>query len=150
MPQKSKWRSPRLSWGGPATNPTGSRTCSSSTQKLGSASRECPSDAFVTEERLSCCFQFFSPLGIHFGIRKVQPIERIDDDCGHGQAGEPFVVRGDDQPGCMGRSSVRDHLFVGVHVVIPVLALLEVGGRKFPVLFRLLQAVQESFLLLFL
>ena len=88
------------------------------------------SSALVTEERLFGRFQFFSPPCIHLGIRKVQPIERIDDDCGHGQAGEPFVVRGDDQPGCMGRSSVRDHVFVGVHVVIPVFALLEVGARN--------------------
>src|SRR5271155_5509059 len=42
---------------------------------------------------------------------------------------------------------VDDHVFVGSHVVVPILAFADVGGRKLPVLFWFLQPLEETELL---
>src|SRR5215471_2444980 len=62
---------------------------------------------------------------------------------------EPFVVRGYNVPGRVFRGSIANHVFVSILVVVPALALVYVARREFPVLLRLVQTRQKTFLLLF-
>src|SRR5258708_22053197 len=48
------------------------------------------------------------------------------------------------------RRSVADHVFVGILIVVPTLAFMNVCGRKLPVFFGLVEAGQKALLLLFL
>src|SRR6266545_5756339 len=85
---------------------------------------------------------------VHLGEAEVQVLEGVDDRGRYRQAGEPLVVGGDDVPGGVGGGRAPDHVLVGVHVGVPVLALPGVLGRELPVFLRLLEAAQEALLLL--
>src|ERR1039458_7538417 len=66
------------------------------------------------------------------------------------QPREPFVVRRDYDPGGMFAGCMADHIFIVPMVVLPEAALPDVGGRKLPVLFRLIETRKKAALLLLL
>src|SRR5215475_11379530 len=69
------------------------------------------------------------PALVLVGLREleVEGAQLVDDDRGHGQAGEPLVVGRYDVPGRVLGRGVPDHLLVGLLVVPPAAALLHVG-----------------------
>src|SRR6516225_6807650 len=92
--------------------------------------------------------QFFQLCIAHFWIFKIKRVQCIDDRGSDNDAREPFIVRGDDIPGRPFRGGIANHVFISVHVVIPVFSFFGVIGRKFPVFFWLLDALEEALLLL--
>src|SRR4051812_10029238 len=84
----------------------------------------------------------------HFGVVKIQRLERLDDRRRDGDAREPLVVGRDDVPGRMLRRRVADHVLVRVHVALPVTALPRVGRRELPVLLGIVDPIEEPTLLL--
>ena len=90
-----------------------------------------------------------APLGIgHLGETQVQAGEGVDDGGGDDQAGEPFVIRWHHVPRGIGSGGVADHVFVSHHVISPMPALGDVAGGKLPILFGIVEAFEESALLL--
>jgi len=57
-----------------------------------------------------------------------------------------LIVGGDDVPGRVMSACGMKALFLGRHVLFPVFSLVNVGGTELPVLFRLIDALKESFL----
>ncbi len=92
--------------------------------------------------------QFLALAIVDCRILQVQVLERVDDRASHDQPREPLVIGGHDVPRRVVAGGVLDHVFVGVLVVVPEVALLGVGHRELPVLVLLLQALQEALLLL--
>src|SRR5262249_60902882 len=61
---------------------------------------------------------------------------------------EPFIVGGYHEPRCVLRCGSPDRFLERVHVVVPKLALVYIGGREFPMLLRLVEARHEALFLL--
>jgi hypothetical protein len=78
----------------------------------------------------------------------VHALQGIDHRRGHDQASESLVVGRHNKPGRMCMACVLDQLFVGVHVIAPILELAYIRQGELPVLIRLLQTFEEAFLLL--
>jgi len=86
---------------------------------------------------------------IEGGLREFefQVFEGFDDDARDGEIAEPFVVRGNDEPGgVLGAAAAKD-VFVGARVFVPVGALLKIGWRGFPIAFGVFDAGLEAFFL---
>ena len=81
-------------------------------------------------------------------IRQVKLPERLDDRRRDHQPRIPLVVRRHHVPRGLPGSRATDGVLVGGHVIIPKLALPDVGRGELPILFRLLEALQETALLL--
>src|SRR5262245_59906726 len=104
--------------------------------------------SLLTEQYLLCRREGLQLLRTDLGILEPQRSQRLDDRGGDDQASEPLVVGRYDVPGRMLRRGIADHVLVGLHVVVPVLALLDVAGRELPVLFGVLEPFQKALLLL--
>ena len=81
---------------------------------------------------------------------KLHRLQRLHDDLQDDQACVALVVRRDDLPRRMVGMVARQAMLVGVHIVIPKRAFLDVGGAEFPVLSRLFNAREKPFALLIL
>ena len=88
--------------------------------------------------------EFFAAGGGGFGVAEVETAEGIDDNFGDDEAGVFFVVGGDDIPGSGGGAGGAEGGGIGVLIVIPVAALLDVGEAEFPVFFGLVDAGEEA------
>src|SRR5215831_3165620 len=81
-------------------------------------------------------------------VGEVECLNRLHNDRGNHETGEPFVVGRHDVPRSMFGCRRPDSFLERVHVVVPELALVYVGGREFPVLVRSVEARQEALPLL--
>src|SRR5688572_24161342 len=84
------------------------------------------------------------------GVFELQPGQGVDDGGGDDDAREPLVVGGNDIPRRGRRRGPPDHVLVSVLVLVPVVALPQVGGREFPVLLGLVEPFAEALALLLL
>ena len=88
--------------------------------------------------------QFRTSLRRGFGPCHFEIFERIEDDAGDDEPGVLFAVCGNDVPGCvMGACGVQACL-IGLRVILPVFPLMNIREAEFPVLLRLVDAVDES------
>src|SRR5690349_78700 len=116
---------------------------------LGMTARACArAESLLREERALRAHQLRELLLADLGILEAERVERFDDGRSHGDAGEPLVVGGHDVPRRPLRGGVADHVLVGLHVVLPVVAFLRVGRRELPVLLGIVDALEETPLLL--
>src|ERR1039457_1411674 len=84
------------------------------------------------------------------GICHLEFIERIQDNLGNNQPGIFLVVGRNNVPGrVMGAGGVQAGL-ICLHVMLPVFPLVNVGEAEFPVLVRMIDALEESLALFFL
>ena len=81
-------------------------------------------------------------------VLQVEGFEGVDDETGGGHATKPFVVGRDDVPGRPFRARMIQGAFEGVHVVVPIATLRDVGEGELPVLRRRVDARQQTTLLL--
>ena len=88
--------------------------------------------------------EFFAAGEGGVGVAEVETAEGIDDNFGDDEAGVFFVVGGDDIPGSGGGAGGAEGSGIGVLVVIPVAALLDVGEAEFPVFLGLVDAGEEA------
>src|SRR5262245_22427467 len=86
---------------------------------------------------------------IDFRKREVELFDGVHNSRGNQKSGEPFVVGRHDIPRGIFRSRGADRLLEGVHVVEPKFTLVDIGGRKLPVLFRIVEPLHEAILLFF-
>src|SRR5262245_33945059 len=98
-------------------------------------------------ERLTRDFQILLLLRVDLWIRKVEPLHDLDNRCGDNKPGKPFVVSRHHVPWRVLRCGGADRLLECVHVVIPELALVNVGRRELPVLLWLFKTLHEALLL---
>ena len=78
------------------------------------------------------------------GIGHFKFIERIKDNLGDNQPGIVLVVSRNDVPGrVMGACRVQASL-INLHVMLPVFSLVNVREAEFPVLVRLINALEKS------
>ena len=97
------------------------------------------------QSRLRMDFQFPPAFRGGLGIYHLQVIERIEDNTGNNQPGIFLIVRGNNVPGrVMGACGVQAVL-VNLDVMFPVFPLVDVREAEFPVLVRLIDAVEEEF-----
>ena len=82
-------------------------------------------------------------------ILRIHILQCAEDDLADDIAHVPFVICRYDLPGAVLRGSLVDGILKGLLISIPVTALLVVGSGELPVFLRLLDAVQETFGLLF-
>ena len=90
------------------------------------------------------------PSGASCGAGRSISSMAVDDDAAHQGPQGVLVVRRHHVPWRPGAGGSRESFLVGGHVVVPVTALGQVGGRELPVLRRVVQAVEEPPLLLLL
>ena len=74
----------------------------------------------------------------------MECFERIENDPGNYQTRIRFIVGGDDVPRRVGGACAAHAVRVGLHIVVPVLPLLDVVETELPVFFRLLQALEKA------
>src|SRR5215472_9455321 len=92
--------------------------------------------------------QLLLPLGVDFRVSEIELLHCFHCCCCDDEPSEPFVVGRHDVPWRrLGRSS-SDSFFESVHVVAPITPLVHVRTREFPVLLRIVEALQEPLLLL--
>src|SRR6266576_6106556 len=103
----------------------------------------------LREQGMADGFQLF-PFGlVHFWEGKMEFVERLDNRGRHDQSRKPLVVRGNHEPRRVLRGRILDHLLVRFLVILPESSFVDVRHGELPVLFRILQALEEPFLLLF-
>ena len=88
--------------------------------------------------------QFESPLGGGPGMRHLEALHGVHDDLRDDQPGVDLVVGGNDVPWRMMSAGSTEAIFVGLHVLLPVLPFVNVGRAELPVLFRLVDPRKES------
>ena len=89
-----------------------------------------------------------SGIETELGVLHIEGLQGLDDDLGDGQVTEPLLVGRDDEPGGPLRAAFRQGLFIGLHIILPQLALLEVLEVHLPILCRIGQPLLEPLLLL--
>ena len=94
--------------------------------------------------------QFRAPLWARFGPGHFQILECIENDAGNDEPGILFAVCGNDVPGRVMRAGCVQACLIGLHIILPVFPLVNVGKAEFPVLVRFIDACEESFSLLLL
>ena len=83
-------------------------------------------------------------LGAWLGIGHVKALEGLEDDRRNDQACVFLVVGGNDMPRRdVGACFIKAGL-VGAHVVVPMFALLDIGGRELPVFVGLIDALKKA------
>src|SRR5512147_2492401 len=101
-------------------------------------------------ERAAEAAQLATAPGVGPRIVDVEPTESVQDDLRDDQAPVVLVVGRYHVPGRMPRAGRSNARFVGPHVVLPELALFEVGAAEFPVLVGVVDAREEPLALLLL
>src|ERR1035437_2624383 len=82
------------------------------------------------------------------GVCHFKRIERIQNDLGNDQPGIFLIIGGNDVPGrVMGAGRAQASL-IGLQVMLPMFPLVSVREAEFPILVRLINALEESFSLL--
>jgi hypothetical protein len=95
-------------------------------------------------EQLADSFQFSPTFRGSLGIGHFQSMECIKDNLGHNQPGVPLIIGGDDIPWrVMGAGRVQVRL-IRLDVMLPVFSFVNVGKADFPVLLRLIDALEEA------
>src|SRR6478752_5356875 len=77
--------------------------------------------------------QFALALRIRRGIAEIKPAKLIENNLRYDQPGVSLVIGRHNVPGACFGAGGADRLLIGVHIVLPVAALLDVGGVDFPV-----------------
>src|ERR1700674_1342499 len=95
-------------------------------------------------------FQLFLFCFVHVWECEMEFVERLDNCGSHDQPRKPLVVRRNHQPGRVLRRRILDHFLVSFLVVLPEASFDDVGHGELPVLFRILEPLEEALLLLFL
>src|SRR5262249_22252023 len=80
-------------------------------------------------------------------VGKVELLHRFHDRGGDKEPGEPLVVGRHHVPRRLLRCRGPDRFLERVHVVVPEPALVHIGSREFPVLFRLVEPIHEPLFL---
>ena len=86
--------------------------------------------------------------GVDFRVGKPEVFHRMHDRGGDDEPGKPLVVGGHDKPWRLFGRGCPDRFLERAHVIVPKLTFLHIGWRKFPGLLRLVEARDESLLLL--
>src|SRR5664279_1705539 len=95
-------------------------------------------------EAFSDRFQFSSALCRGLGIGHLQVLERGKDNLGNNQSGILLVIGRDDIPGrVLGAGRVQASL-KRLHILLPVLPLMNVREAELPVLLRIINPLAES------
>src|SRR5690242_6845917 len=74
---------------------------------------------------------------------EIERPESIDDRGGHDQSREPFVVGRHDEPGGVAGGGASNRILVRIHVVVPAVALAQIGDRELPVLLGPVETLQK-------
>src|SRR5208337_876033 len=80
----------------------------------------------------------------YLGVAEIEPVAGRGNDSSHQAAGDPFVIGGNDVPGCPFRAGRPESLLVGLHVVVPEAALEEVCRRELPVFPGIFKPLEKS------
>src|ERR1035438_9984688 len=73
----------------------------------------------------------------------VHSFEGLDDDLGDREVAKPFLVRRDYEPGNCRRATPTQYRLIGLHVIVPMFALLEIRGTDLPVPGRILETLLD-------
>jgi hypothetical protein len=93
-------------------------------------------------------FQFPPTFRGGLGICHLKRIERVENNLGNNQPGIFLIIGGNDVPGrVMGAGRAQASL-IGLLVMLPIFPLVNVREAKFPILVRLINALEESLSLL--
>ena len=93
-------------------------------------------------------FQFPPAFRGGFGIGHLKFVKRIQDNLGNDQPGILLIIGGNDVPGRVMGAGRGQASLISSHVMLPVLPLVNVRDAEFPVLVRLINALEESLSLL--
>src|SRR5438552_18031691 len=96
------------------------------------------------DEQAADGLQFLAPLAIEPRILQAQAAQRVDDDLRNDQPRIRLVVRGHHVPRCVALAGGAQASLVGLHIVLPVAALLDVGHAEFPVLLGIVDALEKA------
>src|SRR5580704_9203442 len=100
-------------------------------------------------ELLAQRLQFAAPAGTGFGITQSQPLDGIEHDVRHDEAGVHLVVRRHDVPRRVRGARGAQAFFIGLHVLLPILPLRDIRFGEFPILFGSFDPLEEALALLF-
>jgi hypothetical protein len=99
-------------------------------------------------QQLFDCEQFETARFGCLGIRHLEIPQRIQNDLRDDQPCVLLVVSGDNEPWRTMRACRLKTILIGLHVMLPVFPLVNIGGAELPVLFRLVDAREKSLPLL--
>jgi hypothetical protein len=102
------------------------------------------------EKRLSGLVDRHPAGGIYLGEVKVQLCDHVGQDASNERSGGVLVIGWHDVPGCPRCRRRSDRRLVGVHIVVEIRPLRQVGCRELPVLGRVVEPFEEPPLLLVL
>src|ERR1035441_7226220 len=85
-----------------------------------------------------------------FGEFETHRLQLVAQDLRDGQIAEPLTIRRDHVPGPSFGAALAHHVLVRVGILVPILALLQVGRGEFPVLGLVVDALAETLRLLVL
>src|SRR5262245_28763654 len=102
----------------------------------------------LSSECLPYRLKFLLLHGIDLRITKSEVRHHLHDSKGDNEPGEPLMISWHHVPWRKLPRSDPDRLFECVHVVVPAVTLLDVGGRELPRLLGCVEALQEPFSLL--
>ena len=81
-------------------------------------------------------------------VSELHLFKRLNDNAGDRHVSHPLVVRRNHVPWRPFRAAFRERVFVSRDVIVPALALFQVGQRELPAFRRILNALTEALLLL--
>ena len=94
--------------------------------------------------------QFLLTISAHFRIAHLQTFERVEDDLGDDQPCVFLVVGGNDKPGRIISARRAEAFLVGLRVVVPEFALLQIRVAELPILVWVVDTFEKPFALLLL
>ena len=89
-------------------------------------------------------FQFPPAFRGGLGICHLKFIKRIQDNLGNNQPGIVLIIGGNGIPGCMMGAGRIEASLISLHVILPVFPLVNVREAEFPVLLRLINALEKA------
>src|SRR5450759_5057482 len=105
---------------------------------------------FSFRQLLADRLQFLPALCARFGVSHLEYFERIEDNLRYNQSRVLFVVGGNDIPRRVPGACRTEAFLIRLHVLFPEFPLLNIRKAKFPILFRLIDALKETLSLLLL
>src|SRR5262245_10605409 len=103
---------------------------------------------WLTNERLTCNHKFFLLYSIDLRVSESEVLQRFYNSRRDDEPCEPLVVGRHHVPWRMLRRSCPDRFLKCLHVVIPVVTLLNIGTRELPIFLRRVEAFHEALFLL--
>ena len=109
-----------------------------------------PASAISIRELLADFKQFLAALVARFRIGHFKTFKRIENDTRNDQPSVLFVIGGNDIPVRVPGACCAEAFFIRLHVLHPEVPLRDIRNAEFPILFRLIDAFEETLALLFL